>query len=678
MKTIHDHAEKQQGQTVISYFFNARAPDPLEKSPLGMYRSLTHQLLESFPYLDDRFVELFHGKEKQGKVDDWTIIELQNFLTHIAKTLGQRALTVLVDALDEGEENDVRQMIELLGDLSQTSIDHGTLIKICLSSRHYPHTTINRGVEFTVEGQPGHNRDIALYVNTRLKGNGDPQLKGLEKMICRKASGIFLWVELVVRILNTLYDHGQVDTMIRRLDEIPRGLDELLKEILMKDAEVEQSSILLLQWVLFARKDLSPAALYFAVKAGSESSGEWNPLAIPPVPDEHTLRKYILSNSKGLVEVSASEPPTVQFIHETIRDFLLKNNQLAELEPALGENLFGLSHDQLQRCCFRYFSKLTTGPQSGYTPYAKLEREREEIFCDLPFMEYAVGQIFAHAETADRAKVPQKYFLDKFGKDDRVTLKKWIRIYNLIELKDRYRYGAMIKTGNYTLDATLGYILSESNSTNLISILMEDGADVNVEGEKYGNALQAACVCGHEQTVRLLIEGPPERKVSSVGRDPSPSVATISWKNMFLKQFRQNDSAAQLTRGYKNPTSVKGRLSGEKAITRTRANVNAPGGLYRNTLQAAIIRGNERVVQILLDHGAEINAPDGSHWNALQAAAERGHKRVAEMLLDRGAGASIDVRGGIKNKNAMEEALEMGYEDIAQLLRNYQKRESLG
>jgi ankyrin repeat protein len=38
------------------------------------------------------------------------------------------------------------------------------------------------------------------------------------------------------------------------------------------------------------------------------------------------------------------------------------------------------------------------------------------------------------------------------------------------------------------------------------------------------------------------------------------------------------------------------------------ANVNAQGGKYNNTLQAASAEGYEKVVEILLQNGADVNA----------------------------------------------------------------------
>ena len=39
-----------------------------------------------------------------------------------------------------------------------------------------------------------------------------------------------------------------------------------------------------------------------------------------------------------------------------------------------------------------------------------------------------------------------------------------------------------------------------------MKLLVENGAEVNAEGGKYGNALQAALIRGHEAIVKLLVE----------------------------------------------------------------------------------------------------------------------------------------------------------------------------
>jgi ankyrin repeat domain-containing protein 50 len=77
-----------------------------------------------------------------------------------------------------------------------------------------------------------------------------------------------------------------------------------------------------------------------------------------------------------------------------------------------------------------------------------------------------------------------------------------------------------------------------------VQLLIERGADVNAQGGRYGNALQAASLGGHEKIVQILIK--------------------------------------------------------------READVNAQGGDYVNALQAASAGGHEKIVQILIERGADI------------------------------------------------------------------------
>jgi hypothetical protein len=73
-----------------------------------------------------------------------------------------------------------------------------------------------------------------------------------------------------------------------------------------------------------------------------------------------------------------------------------------------------------------------------------------------------------------------------------------------------------------------------------------------------------------------------------------------------------------------------------KILSMSAADVNAQGGKYGNALQAASLRGREKVVQVLLDKGGDVNAQGGDYGNALQAASLRGHEKVVQILLDNG------------------------------------------
>lgn len=61
-----------------------------------------------------------------------------------------------------------------------------------------------------LEGQEDHVQDIAKYLNSELRAENGKQFGAIKEEILIKASEIFLWVALVVQILNREYDHGRV------------------------------------------------------------------------------------------------------------------------------------------------------------------------------------------------------------------------------------------------------------------------------------------------------------------------------------------------------------------------------------------------------------------------------------------------------------------------------------
>lgn len=61
-------------------------------------------------------------------------------------------------------------------------------------------------------------------------------------------------------------------------------------------------------------------------------------------------------------------------------------------------------------------------------------------------------------------------------------------------------------------------------------------------------------------------------------------------------------------------------------------------------IRAASLRGNKKLVQLLLEKGADVNAYRGEHGNALQAASTNGHTEIVRLL--RQVGADVNAQGG--------------------------------
>jgi hypothetical protein len=84
-----------------------------------------------------------------------------------------------------------------------------------------------------VEAQSEHNKDIIQYARDKLAFN-EPDI---EEEIIRKADHVFLWVELVVKMLNEGSNSGIVWAIKEVFREIPSDLNNLYSELLSKGVD---------------------------------------------------------------------------------------------------------------------------------------------------------------------------------------------------------------------------------------------------------------------------------------------------------------------------------------------------------------------------------------------------------------------------------------------------------
>jgi hypothetical protein len=341
MRTIYENATEiantNPDMLVVTFFFNARAKDELEKSSIGMYRSIIHQVLEQMPSQRTKFAADYRDKLMRDTIDDWTISDLQVFLRHVVGDLRGQSLAILLDALDEAEEKDVRALVTFMEDLCRIATENGTSLQVCLSSRHYPFIRIRKGsITLVLESEEEHSRDIVNYIDNWLSKYHEP-MPELQAELVRQAKGVFLWVSLAIQQLEYLHDSGDQDAMQERVKRIPSRLDDLFSELLKTNTNNMDETIVLLQWMLYARELPHPTLLYTAVKVGTQPHLASDKINIPK---DETVRQFLLNRSKGLVEVVAAGDHgytgdvQVHFIHETVHSFLSSDKGFPSYNPS--------------------------------------------------------------------------------------------------------------------------------------------------------------------------------------------------------------------------------------------------------------------------------------------------------------------------------------------------------
>jgi ankyrin repeat protein len=217
--------------------------------------------------------------------------------------------------------------------------------------------------------------------------------------------------------------------------------------------------------------------------------------------------------------------------------------------------------------------------------------------------------------------------------------------------------------------------------TDVIRLLLENGANINQEAENHQNALILASKNGQEAAVRMLIEA--GACVNNDGMTPI-QVASREGHKGIVEMLIQ--AGADVNLGYQ-PALYCASEGGHEDVVQTLilagadlnlegylgtalhtasyryypeikivellinagADVNKLAGEYGTALQTAVAGGTDdpsalEAVRILIRAGANVNLVGGEYGTALQAAVYWDRPKIVEELID--AGADVNLVGG--------------------------------
>ncbi|KAK1751198.1 hypothetical protein QBC47DRAFT_464378 [Echria macrotheca] len=588
-----------KGRTIISFFFNARGSS-LEKSTAGIYLGLaTGNICNDFVQSVEALKRLF---EKAVRL------------------LEEASVVCLIDALDECDEDQVRDMVAFFQRLGESAVSSGVRLHVLFSSRHYPYISIERGLELELEKQAGHGQDITSYISKELKIGHSSTSEQIRLDLYDKAGGVFMWVFLVVGILNKEYDHGRRGAQLRRkLAEIPGDLHELFRNLLTRDCHRRDE----------LQSCIRPEELYFAIISDTEPEdiNQWDHEEV----SMDAIQRLILSSSKGLAETTRSKIPVVQFIHESVRDFLLKEKGLEAVWPDLGSNFEGESHGRLAQCCIQYINAPAVknfdtafGPEDTAEHVDALREKSKKAF---PFLQYSVQNVLYHAEKAEAGRVSQQTLIHHFPRAH------WLELYNMFEEH---------KVRRHSTEATFLYVLAELGMPALIRTLPYNQCCFDPEDGRYGPPIFAAVALRNFGAVIALLDVHlgvqlPVHMLHTPGQW-SEKVSTSSVLSRSFKFSRRVGVLVHAARSRIEPL-----LDAYLLTPSGKMEVQDPG-IAGKALSYVVEHGDEPAVRLLLATGkADIESKDELGRTPLSRAAQNGHVAVVKLLLATGK-ADIDSK----------------------------------
>jgi ankyrin repeat protein len=519
-----------------------------------------------------------------------------------------------------------------------------------------------------------------------------------------------MWLVLVIEILNKEYRRGGM-SLRKRLAEIPSDLSELFKDMLRRDNENAEALLLCILWILLAKRPLQPREFFHALWSGLSRDR----LADERIPDIDTFNTadisdkyntYVITASKGLAEITKPQLPsvefipTVQFIHESVRDFLIKENGLQQMWPEFGLDYESASHEKLKECCSFYIKYTLAHVSIQRSLLEPNPHKRKQVSKTYPFLKYATQQILYHANAA-AISVPQNDFLRSF------SVSNWVHTNNL--------YGSF-SNHEYSSSASLFYLLADKGLSELIRTRLKEDPEIHVSGERYRYPLFAALANGHNEAICALLNAPssiPQDQLDTTQyldcghfenyEDRTPlSWAAENGRAVIIKLLLQGEIAInEIDRGGRTPLSRASENGQEVAagllidkgahidvsdkegltpllwamrnnhksvallLVNRGANVNASNRLGTTPLICASVNGDDVVARILIEHGADVTHSDKGGWTPLMYASMNGHETIARLLINKGADVNARNRHG---STPLTCASRNGHEAVVELL----------
>ena len=648
--------------SLAAFFFHDRGSEK-QKTLNGMLQEVLLSILQQIPALSRYVLSSYIAlvRAQRTRCPSWDFSSLKSALVSLFEQRHVRTrILLLLDALDEHQgDNDL--LASLLKSLVDKSDNKCVRLKMCLASRswnvfqqHFGHCP-----GFSIHD---HTReDIMTYIRARLEPCG-PQdmhqsdrdsMTPLANLVATRASGVFIWVRLVVDLLaKGIQDGTPHRTLEEKVNKIPQELRDLYADTLRRiEAEYSPEAFIMLQTALCSFEPL-PLKIFMAILdinlVYHEEYRDYKDavtLASDRMEQSTSSHKSRLaSRSGGLLElvqrdqsVPDSDGLVVQFIHQTVKEYVQSASTslgLSQIAPMiLQEN----GYNFLLRTCACSFDEWMACIKKDVFKYARCAAKRYKEDYGAHDNEYSSHVTVIVKDVKDSmisrlsrgsidlkwflAKQKGRFFTDLLSELEAQRTHSKIQLAKLAVAMNFPEYFAHYPGSSQALEVSRGLLhvavaaphlntgIQDADYEYMIRVLVRVGCDIN---EYNGWMLK------HINTNQVVDE--------DLG--VSPLAQTLIDKDG-SEEVRLNIAKTLLDLG----------ASADSRVYYSSIPTESPSYFYEfNLLEYCVLDESAAFVRLLLQHGAD---PGGSFFTArglLRLARIRQDADVIQTLLDFGLG----------------------------------------
>ncbi|KAI9890433.1 MAG: hypothetical protein M1814_003917 [Vezdaea aestivalis] len=591
----HVRSKTQTGEATVYYYFDYKDRD--QRSSQKMMATITASLASKSKSCFDELDAKVRMARSAGRKPTREMVHsyFRDSLKHFSK------VCLVVDALDECTDRE--NMLEDLFDLPKSCPGD---LKLLVTSRK--HTDIQEALDsvdhlwIDMEAslvQPDIKKFVDAEIEEIIRKQRiklrDPNLQNqIANVLSEKSGGMFQWVKCQLDQIRKLKTDKAIKASLSRL---PKGLDETYLRILKQlESENDGGEILqvqrLLRWLVHSERPLTVDELAEAISIDFEQT-EFDDSAVLTEPLD--LLKY----AETLATLKDDDKQTVQLSHFSVKEFLL-----SDFVRNAAPNFYMGSqqaNSEIAEVCLTYLclSDFNCSPED-------LEQSIEPFY----LLDYASSEMVEHYLRISSYDGRPRALLSKLLSIKKPTL-------NFQHLPRPF--------GEVATTFSPIHFCASHGLIEQLGELLENGCDVNIDGDPYGTPVNFAVKFEQQAAVLFLLDR---------GADPNISKATATGEI--------GNNAIHWALDENHVSGIPIALIDTVLDAAVPIDVNIKGGLRstQTPLHYAARSNRLDILKALLQKGSDIDAVDQEGRTPLAIAVEDGAIESASFLLDEGASLS--------------------------------------
>jgi predicted kinase len=255
--------------SIVARFFYSFREGELQKSHHNMLLSIIYDILqqdEAFFYHKCQIE--YRAHHRHGSSFAWDYASLKRILKSLQNYLTAKRFYFIIDAVDESQETDRRDILGLFIELCAEM--KYAVAKIFMASRPVAQLEARRDQFHNIVKLEDETRsDIYNFAHSLLYGlNATHLLTQATAYILGNARGVFLWVKLISEELIRSYEEGySEEEVFEFLQQLPTELEDFYGRMLEKMKENKLSlshGAKMFRLILFAKRSLTVDELLHA------------------------------------------------------------------------------------------------------------------------------------------------------------------------------------------------------------------------------------------------------------------------------------------------------------------------------------------------------------------------------------------------------------------------------